>query len=59
MIKLSNKSYMLLKKCLEIHRPDLLLKVELQEENSDDIDFYNELREAVCDESLYRYCHRL
>lgn len=52
MIKLKAKSYELLIKCLENHRTDLIQKVEFLEENSIDVDFYNELREAVCDELL-------
>lgn len=52
MIKLKIKSYKLLIKCLEIHRPDLIQKVEFIEENSSYIDICNELREAVCDELL-------
>ena len=52
MIKLKTKSYELLIKCLEIHRPDLIQKVEFLEHNSRDVDFYNELREVVCDELI-------
>lgn len=52
MIKLKPKSYELLIKCLEIHRPDLIQRIEFQDENLVGINFYNELREVVSDELI-------
>ena len=52
MIKLSNKSLALLKRCLEKHNPSLISLVESSGENEFSVEFYNQLREIVGDELI-------
>jgi len=50
MIKLSEKSLELLKKCLENHKPSLIPVIESDTGSDYTADFYNELRDVVGDE---------
>jgi len=50
MINLTQKSLLLLKKCLKAHKPHLLYALEKESEFNEE--FYNELRDAVCDELM-------
>jgi hypothetical protein len=52
MIKLSKKSFDLLKSCLEKHNPSLISIVESSREDEYTVEFYNQLREIVGDELL-------
>lgn len=52
LIKLSQKSLVLLKKCIKAHNPQLLSIFELDEDNVSSNEVLNELRDAICDELI-------
>lgn len=54
MIKLSEKSFDLLKSCLEKHNPSLIQIIESSGEDEYTVEFYNQLREIVGDELIAR-----
>lgn len=54
MIKLNNRSFILLKHCLEKHNPSLIPIIESSREDEYTVEFYNQLREIVGDELIAR-----
>lgn len=54
MINLPQKSYSLLKKILEVHRPVLVSIIEKGNDIDFNEEFYNELRDIVLDELLQK-----
>jgi len=52
MIKLSDNSLFLLKRCLQKHKPSLLAAIEESGNLEYGIEFYNELRQIVGDELI-------
>lgn len=54
MIKLSEKSLALLKSCLGKHNTSLIQIIESIGKDEYTVEFYNQLREIVCDELIAR-----